>query len=91
MQVLKDHFVLVDQEERRERIRKQITELAREEGGEVEIAPDLLEEVTYLVEYPTALCGRFEENTCACRKRPSSRPCGTISAISRSAARTAGC
>ena len=61
VQVLKDHFVLVDQEERRERIRKQITELAREEGGEVEIAPDLLEEVTYLVEYPTALCGRFEE------------------------------
>ena len=61
VQVLRDHFVIVDQDERREMIRKQITELARKEGGEVEIAPDLLEEVNYLVEYPTALCGKFEE------------------------------
>ncbi len=42
-------------------IRQQITELAREEGGEIEIAADLLEEVNYLVEYPTPLCGKFEE------------------------------
>jgi len=59
--VLEENFVIVDQDKRREMIRQQITELAREEGGEVEIAPDLLEEVNYLVEYPTPLCGKFEE------------------------------
>lgn len=59
--VLEENFVLADQDKRREMIRQQITELAREEGGDIEIAPDLLEEVNYLVEYPTPLCGTFEE------------------------------
>ena len=59
--VMAEHFVIVNQDKRREMIRRQITELAREEGGEAEVRPDLLEEVTYLVEYPTALCGKFEE------------------------------
>ncbi len=58
---LEKHFVIVDQDKRRELIRRQITELAEAEGGKIEIAPDLLEEVNYLVEYPTPLCGRFEE------------------------------
>ena len=59
--VLEDNYVIADQDKRREMIRQQITELAREEGGEIEIAADLLEEVNYLVEYPTPLCGKFEE------------------------------
>ena len=59
--VLEENFVIADQDKRREMIRQQITELAREEGGEIEIAADLLEEVNYLVEYPTPLCGKFEE------------------------------
>ena len=59
--ILEENFVIADQDKRREIIRQQITELAREEGGEIEIAPDLLEEVNYLVEYPTPLCGNFEE------------------------------
>ena len=59
--ILEDNFVIADQDKRREIIREQITDLAREEGGEIEIAPDLLEEVNYLVEYPTPLCGKFEE------------------------------
>ena len=59
--VLEENFVIVDQDKRREMIRKEITELAAAEGGEIEIAPDLLEEVNYLVEYPTPLCGKFEE------------------------------
>lgn len=59
--ILEDNFVIADQDKRREMIRHQITELAEREGGRIEIAPDLLEEVNYLVEYPTALCGRFEE------------------------------
>ena len=59
--ILEENFVIADQDKRREMIRQQITELAREEGGETEIAADLLEEVNYLVEYPTPLCGKFEE------------------------------
>ncbi len=59
--ILEENFVIADQDKRREMIRQQITELAREEGGEIEIAADLLEEVNYLVEYPTPLCGKFEE------------------------------
>ncbi|MBQ3365951.1 MAG: glycine--tRNA ligase subunit beta [Acidaminococcaceae bacterium] len=59
--ILEENFVIADQDKRREMIRQQITELAREEGGEIEIAADLLEEVNYLVEYPTPLCGKFED------------------------------
>ena len=54
-------FVIVDQERRREMILAQIAETAAANGGKAEINEDLLEEVIYLVEYPTALCGRFEE------------------------------
>lgn len=61
VQALSDNFVLVDQDARRELIRQQVTELAAAEGGIAEIDEDLLEEVNYLVEYPTALCGKFEE------------------------------
>ncbi len=61
VKLLEENFVIADQDKRREMIRQQITELAREEGGEIEIAADLLEEVNYLVEYPTPLCGKFED------------------------------
>lgn len=61
VQALADNFVLVDQDARRELIRQQVTELAAAEGDIAEIDEDLLEEVNYLVEYPTALCGKFEE------------------------------
>ena len=60
VQALADNFVMVDHA-RRELIRQQVTELAAAEGGIAEIDEDLLEEVNYLVEYPTALCGKFEE------------------------------
>ena len=54
-------FVMVDQTARKALIRKQVEELAKKEGGHAEIKEDLLEEVNYLVEWPTALCGKFEE------------------------------
>ena len=60
-EVLKYNFVMVDQDARRELIRQQVIDLAIEEGGHAEIDEDLLEEVNYLVEWPTALCGCFEE------------------------------
>lgn len=66
--VLYDNFVMVDQDARRELIREQVTELGIAEGGHVEIDEDLLEEVNYLVEWPTALCGKFEEKFLALPK-----------------------
>ena len=56
-----ENFIIVDQNERRELIAAQINEVAASKGGVAEITDDLLEEVLYLVEYPTALAGVFEE------------------------------
>lgn len=54
-------YIIVDPERRRSMITEQINEVAKKCGGTAEITPDLLEEVLYLVEYPTALSGSFEE------------------------------
>lgn len=54
------NFVIVDQDKRRDLIANQINEVAKSKGGVAEITDDLLEEVLYLVEYPTALAGEFE-------------------------------
>ena len=53
-------FVIVDQEQRRSMIVAEIEAVAKECGGKAEITDDLLEEVLYLVEYPTALAGKFD-------------------------------
>ena len=60
-QACKDAFIIVDQEKRRDIIKAQIEEIAKAHNGHAEITEDLLEEVIYLVEYPTALCGTFED------------------------------
>lgn len=54
------NFVIVDQNQRRAMIVAQIEAVAKERGGKAEISEELLEEVLYLVEYPTALSGNFE-------------------------------
>ena len=54
-------YIIVDPERRRAMICEQIAAAAQKCGGTAEITPDLLEEVLYLVEYPTALSGSFEE------------------------------
>ncbi len=46
--------------DRQARIREQVVAAAREVGGEADIDPDLLAEVTSLVEWPVALAGRFD-------------------------------
>lgn len=56
---LEQNYVLVDQEQRKAVIWEQIAKTAQAYGGFVEKDEELLEEVTYLVEYPTALCGSF--------------------------------
>ncbi len=58
---LRANFVMVDQDVRRRIIREQIEELAVSHGGTATIDEELLEEVVYLIEYPTALCGNFED------------------------------
>lgn len=55
-------FVIVDPDERKEAIRNQLQTLAEDEGWEIPIDEDLLEEVNNLVEYPTALYGTFNES-----------------------------
>ena len=55
------NFVIVDQNKRRDLIVNQINDVAKSAGGVAEITDDLLEEVLYLVEYPAALAGSFEE------------------------------
>ncbi|HIK37933.1 MAG: glycine--tRNA ligase subunit beta [Geminocystis sp.] len=57
---LEKAFVLADASIRREKIKQEVTRLAETVGGEAEIPPDLLTEVTHLVEYPTAVLGQFE-------------------------------
>ncbi|MBQ6631204.1 MAG: glycine--tRNA ligase subunit beta, partial [Romboutsia sp.] len=59
---LEENFVILDQDKRKELIRKQCIEVANSLGGEVEFDEDLLEEVTHLVEYPTAFYGEFDED-----------------------------
>jgi len=59
--IMEKNFVIVDCDKRRDMIRTQVEELAKAENGKASIQPDLLEEVLYLVEYPTALCGHIDE------------------------------
>lgn len=57
---LKGNYIVVDHNLRREQILEQLHQKAEEIGGEALIDPDLLEEVTYLVEYPVAVDGSFD-------------------------------
>lgn len=54
-------YVIVDSIERKEAIVSQLEKIAEENEWVIPIDEELLEEVTNLVEYPTALFGRFEE------------------------------
>ncbi len=51
------HFVIVDQERRKETIRKETHRIAKTTGGHLLPDESLLDEVTYLVEYPSAIIG----------------------------------
>ncbi len=58
---LEEKFVIVDPERRLEIIRRQLAEKAAEKGGRPLIDNNLLEEVLYLVEYPVAVDGYYDE------------------------------
>jgi len=53
------HFVIPDPEKRKEIIRREVEQAARAAGGRVLPDEGLLEQVTFLVEYPSVVCGSF--------------------------------
>lgn len=57
---LRAQHVIVDVEEREALISRQIAELAEAKGWTIAVKEDLLEEVLFLVETPTALFGTFD-------------------------------
>lgn len=58
---LRENYVIVEGDKRREHILYHADLLAREVGGELEIDEDLLHEIVYIVEYPTPIRGEIDE------------------------------
>jgi glycyl-tRNA synthetase beta chain len=61
LKTLADGFVNADQNQRKVDIQQQIQTAATQMGGVAEVYPDLLAEVINLVEYPTAVVGKFDD------------------------------
>jgi glycyl-tRNA synthetase beta chain len=59
--VLREHQVMVDPTERQAFIEKAVHTLAREQGGEPIIDPELLDQVCGLVEWPVPLYAHFDK------------------------------
>ncbi len=57
---LREHFVIVDPEERREMILHEVQKAAEEVGGQSLMPEELLESVVFLTEYPTVVRGSFD-------------------------------
>ena len=60
-ELLKNNFVIIDQEKRKKTIEKAISNAIKKTKGRLLEDKELLDEVNYLLEYPTAVVGRFEE------------------------------
>lgn len=58
---LTEQFVIADAGKRKALIQKQIEKIVTENNWQIDIDPDLLEEVNNLVEWPTAFFGNFNE------------------------------
>ena len=58
---LAEQFVIVNQDERKALVRQQIEALAAKNAWTVPIDEELLEEVSSILEYPTAFAGTFDE------------------------------
>lgn len=59
--VTREHFVTVDPEERKKIIREEAEKAAAAVSGRALVTDALLEEVTYLTEYPNVVRGSFDE------------------------------
>jgi glycyl-tRNA synthetase beta chain len=62
VEALRDRFVIVDIQERRERIRQLVADCAKEKNGNILEDEALLDEVVQLAEYPTAVIGSFDQH-----------------------------
>ncbi|GAM15209.1 glycine--tRNA ligase subunit beta [Mesobacillus selenatarsenatis] len=60
-EALLGQYVVADAQKRKNAITSQLEKIEEENGWVIPVDEDLLEEVNNLVEYPTALYGRFEE------------------------------
>ena len=60
VETLRKAYVIVDVEERKHIIKQQVEETGKSLSGNLQIYPDLLTEVNNLVEYPSAVVGKFE-------------------------------
>src|SRR4030067_369859 len=58
---LEASYVIVDPSKRRKIIIEQIEQIAKEKGGSVLKDDELIDTVTFLVEYPAAICGDFDK------------------------------
>jgi glycyl-tRNA synthetase len=56
---LEKQGIILDPEDRKAKVEEQINNIALDAGGEIHPDPDLLTEVTHLVEAPTAIIGEF--------------------------------
>lgn len=59
--LLKENYVIINQEERKEIIKYGSERLVKEKGGTILHDEDLLDEVTNIVEYPTPIIGRIKD------------------------------
>jgi len=64
----KENFVMINQDERRATIVDEANKAAQDVSGNILEDEDLLEEVTFLVEYPSVVRGSFEEEYLAIPK-----------------------
>ena len=59
--LLEENYVILDQNKRRDIIKYESTKIAKALGGEIHENEDLLEELTYIVEYPSPIKGSIKE------------------------------
>lgn len=61
MKIMEDNFVIVDNSERKARIRLESERLAKSVGGSIQNDEAIIDQVTNLVEYPTPLLGTIKD------------------------------
>jgi len=59
--LMEENFVIVDQEERKKKILEQADNIANKYNFKLDYSQELIEELTFLVEYPTAFLGEFDK------------------------------
>jgi len=61
VQALKNNYVIVDFNQRKEIIKKILEQAVKKYNAKVKLNEELLNEVNFLVEYPSAVVGKFDE------------------------------